>query len=93
MAETFDLRILTPAGITFEGPATSLQARGRDGYFGVLAHHTPLVAALRPGHLMVRDGSGRETWYEVGEGVIETAHNKVNILADHAEPSSAPAGR
>ena len=92
MAETFELRILTPAGITWEGPATSLQARGLDGYFGILAHHTPLVAALKPGRLMVRDAAGKESWFEVGGGVLETVHNRVNILADHAEPSSAPSG-
>jgi F-type H+-transporting ATPase subunit epsilon len=85
MAE-FTFRLVTPQRIVFEGPVVSIQAPGSEGYLGVLAHHAPLITALQPGRLEMRDASGRVTAYSVGGGFLEVSNNRASVLADSAEP-------
>jgi F-type H+-transporting ATPase subunit epsilon len=85
MAE-FMFRLVTPQRIVFEGPVLSIQAPGSEGYLGVLAHHAPLITALKEGRLEMRDPSGRVTAYRVGGGFLEVSDNVASVLADSAEP-------
>ena len=85
MAE-FTFRLVTPQRIVFEGPVVSIQAPGSEGYLGVLAHHAPLITALKEGRLEMRDPSGRVTAYRVGGGFLEVSNNVASVLADSAEP-------
>ncbi len=85
MAE-FTFRLVTPQRIVFEGPVLSIQAPGSEGYLGVLAHHAPLITALKEGRLEMRDPSGRVTAYRVGGGFLEVSNNVASVLADSAEP-------
>ncbi|HEV8128040.1 MAG TPA: ATP synthase F1 subunit epsilon [Candidatus Eisenbacteria bacterium] len=87
MAE-FTFRLVTPQRIVFEGPVLSIQAPGSEGYLGVLAHHAPLITALKEGRLEMRDPSGRVTAYRVGGGFLEVSNNVASVLADSAEPLS-----
>jgi F-type H+-transporting ATPase subunit epsilon len=87
MAE-FTFRLVTPQRIVFEGPVLSIQAPGSEGYLGVLAHHAPLITALKEGRLEMRDPSGRVTAYHVGGGFLEVSNNVASVLADSAEPRS-----
>jgi len=54
MAETFQLQVLTPTRKLFDARVESIVAPGIEGYVGILAHHAPLITALRPGRLTVR---------------------------------------
>jgi F-type H+-transporting ATPase subunit epsilon len=85
MAE-FTFRLVTPQRIVFEGPVLSIQAPGSEGYLGVLAHHAPLITALKEGRLEMRDPSGHVTAYRVGGGFLEVSNNVASVLADSAEP-------
>ncbi len=85
MAE-FTFRLVTPQRIVFEGPVVSIQAPGSEGYLGVLAHHAPLITALREGRLEMRDPSGRVTAWRVTGGFLEVSNNRASALADSAEP-------
>jgi F-type H+-transporting ATPase subunit epsilon len=85
MAE-FTFRLVTPQRVVFEGPVLSIQAPGSEGYLGVLAHHAPLITALREGRLEMRDPSGRVSAYHVGGGFLEVSNNRASVLADSAEP-------
>ena len=87
MAE-FKFRLVTPQRIVFEGPVLSIQAPGSEGYLGVLAHHAPLITALKEGRLEMRDTSGRVTAYRVGGGFLEVSNNVASVLADSVEPLS-----
>ena len=64
---------------------TSLQVPGSEGYLGVLAHHAPLITALRPGRLDVRDAKGAMQSYAVSGGFLEVSNNRATVLADTAE--------
>jgi F-type H+-transporting ATPase subunit epsilon len=85
MASTFRTRILTPDRLLLDDEVTSLVACGRDGYFGILAHHAPLIASLVPGKLTIKDRDECERCYCMSGGLLEVANNEVKILADSAE--------
>jgi F-type H+-transporting ATPase subunit epsilon len=94
LAATFHITILAADEHVYEGDVTSLVAHGRDGYFGILANHAPLIASLVPGKLILKDDSGCETCYCMSGGLLEVASNQVKILADSAElPESIDYGR
>ena len=82
MATPFRLSILTPERTVFEGSVEYLEAPGTEGYFGVLAHHAPLVSGLAEGTLKVRHAGGREDRWSVAGGFFEVSDNKATVLAD-----------
>ena len=84
----YPLEILTPDGMVYNGNAESISVNGEAGSFGVLAHHTPMIAAIKPGVLSLRT-SGGTSYYAVGMGVVEVTREKVVILADIAESAES----
>ena len=85
MAELFRLRILTLEKSAYDADVKSIVVPGLDGYFGVLAHHAPLIAALQPGMLTVKDAQGVESIYAVSGGFLEVSGNVATLLADAIE--------
>lgn len=78
----FALQIVTPAGPVLNERVDAIYAPAVDGYFGVLAHHAPLVAALGPGVLTVHQGEARR-YFAVTGGVLEVErNNRVVVLGD-----------
>ena len=88
MATPFQLSILTPEKTVFEGEVEYLEVPGTEGYLGVLAHHAPLVTALKAGNLTLRRG-GRDQKLKVSGGFFEVSHNRATVLADSIEGSIA----
>ena len=85
MAELFRLKILTLEKSAYDADVKSIVVPGLDGYFGVLAHHAPLIAALQPGMLTVKDAQGVESIYAVSGGFLEVSGNVATLLADAIE--------
>lgn len=85
MATPFHLSVLTPERSVLEEDVTYIQAPGMLGYLGVLAHHAPLISALVPGKLTVREPSGTEVEYALAGGFLEVSDNQAVILADAME--------
>ncbi len=94
MAE-FKLAILSPNRSWFEGVAESVTAPGQDGEFGVLAHHIPLLAGLKPGVVTVHVPGGNVLYFAVDGGVLGVDKTGVRILTGRAvacdTPEAAPA--
>lgn len=84
---TFLLRLVTPQRLLLEAKVSSLQVPGSEGYLGILAHHAPIITALRPGKLEVKDAAGKLTTYAVSGGFLEMSSNRATVLADAAEVS------
>lgn len=85
MAAAFDLTIMSPDSVLFQGRAQSLIAPGSEGYFGVLARHAPMVAALRAGVLAVVEPDGDRLYFSLASGLLEVGHDGVSVLADAGE--------
>jgi F-type H+-transporting ATPase subunit epsilon len=88
MAETFHLSVLTPQRSILEAEVVSIIAPGSAGYLGVLAHHAPLVTALVPGKLTVKNPAGEESIYAISGGFLEVSDNRATILADTLESAA-----
>jgi F-type H+-transporting ATPase subunit epsilon len=79
------LSIVTPEKIFYEDEVTSLIASGSEGYLGVLTDHAPLITALVPGKLTVKDRENQELLFSVGGGFMEVLKNHVTVLAHSIE--------
>ncbi len=84
MASAFTLAVVAPDKAVVETTATSVVIPGSEGYFGVMAGHVPVIAALKPGLLEFTDENGQRNTVYVGGGFAEIQGSKVMILADEA---------
>ena len=77
------LEIVTPDQKVFEGEARHVQLPGKDGLFGILDNHSPIVATLKKGRIKVEAIDGDIQHFEIGGGVVEMNNNKVTVLAEN----------
>ena len=87
MPEAFHFEILTPEKVFYSSAVTSLVAPAFEGYFGVLAHHAPLISRSAGGKLKIRETSEKERFFQVGPGIIEVLKNRVIFLTKRARQS------
>lgn len=80
-------RLLAATKPLFEGDCDFIVARGADGELGVLPDHAPLLTWLKPGELMLRQGT-EEQFFFVEGAYLEVLPNRVSILADRGQPAS-----
>jgi len=84
----FNLSIVTPEQIFYENDVESLVAPGIEGYLGVLTNHAPLITAISPGKVLVKDNSQKEIILSVSEGFLEVSANTATLLVDAVEYAS-----
>ncbi|MCF8460237.1 MAG: ATP synthase F1 subunit epsilon [Flavobacteriales bacterium] len=77
-----NLEIVTPDEKIFEGEAKHVQLPGKDGLFGILNNHAPIVATLVKGKVKIEAADGDVQYFEIGGGVVEMNNNKVIVLAE-----------
>ena len=83
MAQTpFDFEVITPEGSSFRGRVVALRLQGKQGSFGVLAHHAPLIAVLDAGVVRAQGEDGRSRAFAAGDGFVEVRPNGVRVLVD-----------
>jgi F-type H+-transporting ATPase subunit epsilon len=82
MEPTFRVHVLTGERTVLDDEVVSLQARGTEGFLGVLAHHAPLITTLAAGPLTLRYPDGRREVLNLTGGVLEVQHNHAIVLAD-----------
>ena len=56
MAQTTQLELVTPARVMVSKPVEMVVIPGSEGFFGVLAHHAPVLANLQRGVVEVYKG-------------------------------------
>lgn len=84
---SFRMVIVTPEKIIMDGEVDSLVAPGVDGLFGVLAGHAPMLAAVRPGTLSVRDARENRL-FVIGAGVFEAKSGGCVLTIEDAIPAA-----
>ena len=83
MANNFHFDLVSPEKIAFSGEVEQVDVPGVEGDFGVLAGHSPLVASVRPGILVVTVGGKQEKIIVLG-GLAEVSDKGLTVLADTA---------
>ncbi len=84
----FNLSIVTPEKIFYEDEVASLIAPGIEGYLGILTDHAPLITAITPGKVTVKDNSQEEIILSVTNGFLEVSANTATLLVDAVEYAS-----
>ena len=86
MAEnTFELKIITPDRVFYEGVADMLEMNTTEGEIGVLAGHIPMTVIVKPGVTKIYETDGETKIAAIHAGFVEILPDKVTILAEIAE--------
>ncbi len=83
--KTYNLTIVTPEKIVYEGQVQHIKAKNPIGYFGILANHTALLTALEAGALTIDLPDGSKKEFTIGGGCLEFSKNNCTVLADSIE--------
>lgn len=82
-ALTMHVDIVSAEKEIFSGLAEMLVATLVTGEIGILPHHTPLLARMKPGEVRVKTPTEELTFYVSG-GMLEVQPHVVTVLADTA---------
>ncbi|MBQ7089564.1 MAG: ATP synthase F1 subunit epsilon [Clostridia bacterium] len=81
----FQLEVLAAEKPFYVGDCVSVVVPTVDGQYGIMAHHTNMIAAVTPGVLKLCTPAGEEIFAAVSEGLIKVENNTVLVLVDTAE--------
>lgn len=82
--KTFQVYVVSAEEEIFAGEAVMLMATGKEGEFGVIANHSPLLTQLVPGEILIRRADNKEESIYSQGGFLEVQPNVVTILSDTA---------
>ncbi|QIK83993.1 F0F1 ATP synthase subunit epsilon [Sanguibacter sp. HDW7] len=68
----------------WSGTARSVTAPAHDGSIGILAGHTPLLALLSAGTVVIRPAQGSELEISVTGGFLSVDSDQITVVADEA---------
>ena len=89
MAETYELKIITPERVMYSKPVIRTIFRTTEGEMAVLKGHIPLTAVIDSSvfHILYPTESGGEAELKlaVHEGFVEIQNDRVTLLTDSAE--------
>lgn len=83
MAMTIHVDIVSAEEEIFSGPAEMVIAPLITGEVGILPRHTPLMAPLKAGEVLVRKGKHEHVFYVSG-GILEVQPHVITVLSDTA---------
>jgi F-type H+-transporting ATPase subunit epsilon len=88
-----DVEVLTPEGEVYSGEAQQVSTRTEVGEIGILAHHAPLLAALRPTELRLHLSDSETVRYAQAHGWLQIFGNRARLLVEEAiAPEDLDAG-
>ena len=78
---TFQLQIVTPDGLEFDGEAEMLSVRTTDGEIGIQARHIDYVAPLGMGEATITEPDGKTRRAACIGGMVAVQNGKVRLVA------------
>lgn len=88
MAE-FNLKIVTPDGVCFDGQAVRIVLRTVNGDVGIMAKHISYVAPLAVGEARVTDKDGNVRTGALAGGMVSVAGDTTTVVASTFEWSDS----
>lgn len=87
MAESnlFQLKIITPTRVFYEGQVQKVELTTTEGDIGVLKEHIPLTAVLAPGVCYIYETDTEIKVAALHSGFVEILQDSVTILAEVVE--------
>lgn len=82
MAKNFHFALISPEKLIYNGEIEAAIVPGAEGYMTILAHHTPMIAQLKPGFVDVRVGQEEHRFFIFG-GILHISLQETALLAEH----------
>ncbi len=83
MAETLKFELVSPERKLASVEAEAVTIPGMMGDLTAMANHAPFLTNMRPGYVVVRNGSSEDGYFVTG-GFAEISENTVSVLAEEA---------
>lgn len=83
MHTNLKLKIITPAGLYFEGTADRIEAPGQMGLFHVLPNHASMIAGLEKGKLIIEKNK-QEMAHAIAGGILQVEQGVALVLTEKA---------
>ncbi len=83
MAETLKFELVSPERKLASVEAEAVTIPGMLGDLTAMHNHAPFLTNLRPGYVVVRNGSSEDGYFVTG-GFAEISNNAVSVLAEEA---------
>jgi len=81
--DRFNFELVTPEKVLVSREVESVCIPGVEGDMTILANHSALATAIRPGYLKVQEFGKSETYFLAG-GFVEISQKEVILLAEKA---------
>jgi len=86
MVDKISFELVAPERLLLSERAEMITVPGREGEFGVLAGHAPVISSLRPGVIDIKGGDLGDTRFFVLSGFAEVTPQKLVVLAEDVLP-------
>ncbi len=83
MDDRIKLEIVTLDGIVYSEPVEMVTLQGAEGKMSIRPHHTPLIAPLAPGEMIVQK-NGHKDFLAIGEGIVLISSDVIAVVTDMA---------
>ena len=84
MAENFQLQIITPDRVFYEGEASMVEFNTTEGEIGIYKEHVPTTVIIAPGILTITE-ENEQKQAALHAGFVEILQDKVTIMAEIVE--------
>jgi len=78
------LKIVTPERVVYQETADQVSLPTKDGEITVLPHHVALVTVLKPGEVIIKQGTTQSSVAIFG-GFVQVKNDEVTVLTENAE--------
>jgi F-type H+-transporting ATPase subunit epsilon len=83
MADTLNFELVSPERKLASVEAEAVTIPGMLGDLTAMANHAPFLTNLRPGYVVVRNGTSEDGYFVTG-GFAEISNNAISVLAEEA---------
>ena len=83
MADTLNFELVSPERKLASVEAEAVTIPGMMGDLTAMANHAPFLTNMRPGYVVVRNGTSEDGYFVTG-GFAEISNNTISVLAEEA---------
>ncbi len=84
MADTIEFELVAPERLVLSAPVEMVVVPGREGAFGVLPGHAPMISSVRMGVIATYAGGNVDKRIFVAGGFAEVTPERCTVLAEEA---------
>lgn len=84
MTEAFSFELVSPEALVLGGEASEVVVPGAEGYFTVMANHSPFMTTVKPGIVDVKMSDGEAKRIFVRGGFADVSPAGFTLLAEQA---------